>query len=207
MTRALAGSLSAGLDVLDVDRRGLRRRAVFDLLADVDDIRAKTAMLQRRGIRVGMFMMLGYDGEDESDLAPQVLPALGNLIAERAWPLLHLGRVDEARLHIVEFRGFERFIQGRLLWEVPVIVQRLCGICPVSHHLAAAKATDMLVGARPLACHAGRLRRWGNVAFNLLASWMRLISDPQEREKQFARQMAVRSRRKLRASDSEKVVV
>ena len=45
------------------------------------------------------------------------------------------GFVDEARLHIVEFRGFERFIRGRLLWEVPVIVQRLCGICPVSHHL------------------------------------------------------------------------
>jgi len=39
--------------------------------------------------------------------------------------------VTEARLHIVEFRGFERFIQGRMLWEVPVIVQRLCGICPM----------------------------------------------------------------------------
>ena len=52
-------------------------------------------------------------------------------------------QVDEARLHIVEFRGFERFIRGRLMWEVPVIVQRLCGICPVSHHLAAAKAMDM----------------------------------------------------------------
>ncbi|MCP4379373.1 MAG: ABC transporter permease [bacterium] len=44
------------------------------------------------------------------------------------------------------------------------------------------------------------------LAVNLLASWMRLISDPQEREKQFARQMAVRSRRKRRKSDSEKVV-
>ena len=53
-------------------------------------------------------------------------------------------RVTEARLHIVEFRGFERFIRGRLLWEVPVIVQRLCGICPVSHHLAAAKAMDKI---------------------------------------------------------------
>lgn len=56
------------------------------------------------------------------------------------------GNVDEARLHIVEFRGFERFIRGRLMWEVPVIVQRLCGICPVSHHLAAAKAMDQIVG-------------------------------------------------------------
>ena len=52
-------------------------------------------------------------------------------------------QVKQARLHIVEFRGFERFIQGRPYWEVPVLVQRLCGICPVSHHLAAAKAMDL----------------------------------------------------------------
>lgn len=56
-------------------------------------------------------------------------------------------QVTQSRLHIVEFRGFERFIQERPFWEVPVLVQRLCGICPVSHHLAAAKATDVLVGA------------------------------------------------------------
>ena len=55
--------------------------------------------------------------------------------------------VTESRFHIVEFRGFERFVQGRPYWEAPVLVQRLCGICPVSHHLAAAKALDMLVGA------------------------------------------------------------
>jgi NAD-reducing hydrogenase large subunit len=42
------------------------------------------------------------------------------------------GNVDTARMHIVEFRGFERFVQGRLYWEAPVIVQRLCGICPIS---------------------------------------------------------------------------
>jgi len=47
----------------------------------------------------------------------------------------------------VEFRGFERFVQGRPYWEAPVLVQRLCGICPVSHHLAAAKALDVIVGA------------------------------------------------------------
>lgn len=56
--------------------------------------------------------------------------------------------VNEARLHIVEFRGFERFIEGRLLWEVPVIVQRLCGICPISHLLASSKAMDIIVGAK-----------------------------------------------------------
>ena len=41
--------------------------------------------------------------------------------------------IKQARLHIVEFRGFEKFIQGRPYWELPVLVQRLCGICPVSH--------------------------------------------------------------------------
>ncbi|MBD3316715.1 MAG: Ni/Fe hydrogenase subunit alpha, partial [Chitinivibrionales bacterium] len=41
------------------------------------------------------------------------------------------GKVRRVRLHIVEFRGFERFIRGRFYWEVPVLVQRLCGICPV----------------------------------------------------------------------------
>jgi NAD-reducing hydrogenase large subunit len=55
--------------------------------------------------------------------------------------------VAQSRLHIVEFRGFERFVQGRPYWEAPVLVQRLCGICPVSHHLAAAKAVDVIVGA------------------------------------------------------------
>jgi NAD-reducing hydrogenase large subunit len=67
--------------------------------------------------------------------------------------------VRQARLHIVEFRGFERFIQGRPYWELPVLVQRLCGICPVSHHLAAAKAVDQLVGVDQLAPTAEKLRR------------------------------------------------
>ncbi len=57
------------------------------------------------------------------------------------------GNIAQSRLHIVEFRGFERFVQGRPYWEAPVLVQRLCGICPVSHHLAAAKALDVIVGA------------------------------------------------------------
>jgi NAD-reducing hydrogenase large subunit len=59
------------------------------------------------------------------------------------------GKVQETFFHIVEFRGFERFIQGHPYWEAPVLVQRLCGICPVSHHLAAAKAVDQLVGVDP----------------------------------------------------------
>ena len=67
--------------------------------------------------------------------------------------------VRQARLHIVEFRGFEKFIQGRPYWELPVLVQRLCGICPVSHHLAAAKATDIMVGAAELTPTAEKVRR------------------------------------------------
>ncbi|NWF38095.1 Ni/Fe hydrogenase subunit alpha [Mariprofundus sp. NF] len=67
--------------------------------------------------------------------------------------------VREARFHIVEFRGFEKFIQGRPYWEVPYFVQRLCGICPVSHHLAAAKAVDQLVGVDELTPTATKLRK------------------------------------------------
>ncbi|MBI5259895.1 MAG: Ni/Fe hydrogenase subunit alpha [Burkholderiales bacterium] len=68
-------------------------------------------------------------------------------------------RVQQARLHIVEFRGFEKFIEGRPYWEVPVMVQRLCGICPVSHHLAASKALDRVVGAWPVSPSADKIRR------------------------------------------------
>jgi NAD-reducing hydrogenase large subunit len=68
-------------------------------------------------------------------------------------------RIHQVRLHIVEFRGFEKFVQGRPYWEVPVMVQRLCGICPVSHHLAGGKAVDMLAGATELTPTADKMRR------------------------------------------------
>ena len=71
------------------------------------------------------------------------------------------GQVKDSFFHIVEFRGFERFIQGHPYWEAPVLVQRLCGICPVSHHLAAAKAIDQIAGVDPkdLSPTASKLRR------------------------------------------------
>ena len=71
------------------------------------------------------------------------------------------GKVKDSFFHIVEFRGFERFVQGHPYWETPVLVQRLCGICPVSHHLAAAKAIDQIVGIDPkdLSPTASKLRR------------------------------------------------
>jgi NAD-reducing hydrogenase large subunit len=68
-------------------------------------------------------------------------------------------RVHQVRLHIVEFRGFEIFIRGRPFWEVPIAVQRLCGICPVSHLLAATKAMDLIAGYGPLTPTAEKLRR------------------------------------------------
>lgn len=59
------------------------------------------------------------------------------------------GTVDHAYLHVNEFRGFEKFCEGRMVFEMPNITPRICGICPVSHHLAAAKAGDEVYGAPP----------------------------------------------------------
>ncbi len=59
------------------------------------------------------------------------------------------GKVDHAYLHINEFRGFEKFCEGRMVEEMPYITPRICGICPVSHHLAAAKAGDAVLGCPP----------------------------------------------------------
>ena len=57
--------------------------------------------------------------------------------------------VEHAYLHIDQFRGFEKFSLGRMFFEMPAITPRICGICPVSHHLASAKACDNLVGVKP----------------------------------------------------------
>jgi NAD-reducing hydrogenase large subunit len=59
------------------------------------------------------------------------------------------GGVERAYLHVNEFRGFEKFCEGRPYFEMPSITPRICGICPVSHHLAAAKAGDALAGSPP----------------------------------------------------------
>jgi len=58
-------------------------------------------------------------------------------------------RVEKAVLHINEFRGFEKFCEGRLFFEMPLITERICGICPVSHHLASVKACDQIIGVDP----------------------------------------------------------
>jgi NAD-reducing hydrogenase large subunit len=51
------------------------------------------------------------------------------------------GNVSDAEFHVVEFRGFEKFCQGRPYSEMPGITPRICGICPVSHLLASRRAT------------------------------------------------------------------
>ena len=59
------------------------------------------------------------------------------------------GTVNHAYFHVNEFRGFEKFCEGRMVFEMPFITPRICGICPVSHHLAAAKAGDEVLGCPP----------------------------------------------------------
>ena len=59
------------------------------------------------------------------------------------------GEVDQTFFHVDEFRGLEKFCEGRPYLEMPQITQRICGICPVSHHLAAAKAADGVARVEP----------------------------------------------------------
>lgn len=66
--------------------------------------------------------------------------------------------VSDARFHVTEFRGFERFCLGRSYREMPSITERICGICPVSHALASAKAGDALKGVK-IPPAAEKLRR------------------------------------------------
>jgi len=56
------------------------------------------------------------------------------------------GKVKNAYFHVDQFRGFEKFSEGRHFSEMPVITERICGICPISHHLASAKACDDILG-------------------------------------------------------------
>jgi NAD-reducing hydrogenase large subunit len=73
------------------------------------------------------------------------------------------GQVADARFHVVEFRGFERFCQGRPFWEMAGLSARICGICPVSHLIASAKAGDQILAVR-IPPAAEKLRRLMNLA-------------------------------------------
>ncbi len=79
---------------------------------------------------------------------------------------LHLdgrGEVSDARFHVTQFRGFEKFCEGRPFTEMPSLMARICGICPVSHMIASAKACDALLAVR-IPPAADKLRRIINMA-------------------------------------------
>ena len=58
------------------------------------------------------------------------------------------GDVKDTQFHVTELRGFEKFCEGRTLWEMPGLTARICGICPVSHILASSKAADAILAVR-----------------------------------------------------------
>src|SRR5262245_38072205 len=75
------------------------------------------------------------------------------------------GNVSDAEFHVVEFRGFEKFCEGRPYGDMPGITPRICGICPVSHLLASARAGDaiMAVNIPPAADKLRRLMNLGQI--------------------------------------------
>jgi NAD-reducing hydrogenase large subunit len=73
------------------------------------------------------------------------------------------GEVADARFHVTQFRGFERICQGRPVHEMPSLMSRICGICPVSHLVASAKACDQILAVEPPPT-AADLRRVVNLA-------------------------------------------
>ena len=78
------------------------------------------------------------------------------------------GNVEETRLHVMEFRGFEKFLTGRPVEELPRLVPRICGICDVQHHLAATKACDQVFGYNddeilPTAYKMREIMNWASV--------------------------------------------
>ena len=73
------------------------------------------------------------------------------------------GEVQDARFHLTQFRGFEKFCEGRPYREMPALTARTCGICPVSHILASNKACDHLLSVS-IPPTAEKLRRIMNLA-------------------------------------------
>jgi NAD-reducing hydrogenase large subunit len=86
------------------------------------------------------------------------------------------GEVSNARFHVTEFRGFERFCEGRPLWEMAGITARICGICPVSHLLASAKTGDAILSVRipPAADKLRRLQNLGQITQSHALSFFHL---------------------------------
>lgn len=73
------------------------------------------------------------------------------------------GEVEDAHFHVTQVRGFERFSEGRPFYEMPSLMARICGICPVSHLIASAKACEAIMSVR-IPHTAAQLRRMLNLA-------------------------------------------
>ncbi len=88
------------------------------------------------------------------------------------------GTVSETRFHVTQFRGFEAFSKGRDFREMPEITPRICGICPVSHHLASAKACDAILGVEvtPTAHKLRELLHMGQIVQSHALSFFHLSS-------------------------------
>lgn len=88
------------------------------------------------------------------------------------------GQVSDARFHVTEYRGFEKFCEGRPFWEMPGITARICGICPISHVLASAKAGDGILAVQisPTANKLRRLMNLGQITQSHALSFFHLSS-------------------------------
>lgn len=73
------------------------------------------------------------------------------------------GKVEDARIHVTQYRGFEKICEGRPYTEMPALTARTCGICPVSHVISSTKACDNLLAVRPPKA-ARNIRRVVNLA-------------------------------------------
>ncbi len=88
------------------------------------------------------------------------------------------GKVRDAHFHIVEFRGFEKICEGRPIDEMPGLMARVCGICPVSHALASSKAGDQILGVDVPAAAVlqRRVASWAQVLQSHALSFFHLSS-------------------------------
>ena len=73
------------------------------------------------------------------------------------------GEVEDAHFHVTQVRGFEKFSEGRPFYEMPSLMARICGICPVSHLIASARACEAIMAVR-IPYTAAQLRRMLNLA-------------------------------------------
>ena len=88
------------------------------------------------------------------------------------------GRVETAKFHVTEFRGFEKMCEGRPFHEMPGLMSRICGICPVSHVLASSKAGDAMLGVEipPAAEKQRRLANYAQILQSHALSFFHLSS-------------------------------